>query len=60
VLHVQGIELLRDHPTILFGQGDSAKSYLALWIAGTLAEQGLRVGLFDWELSGQRPPAQQR
>jgi hypothetical protein len=51
-LCVQGINLLREHPTVFFGDGGSAKSYLALWIAGQMAQKGLRVAMFDWELSG--------
>ena len=49
---VEGLQLLKDHPVILFGDGGAAKSYLALYLAGRLAERGLRVGVFDWELSG--------
>jgi len=36
-------------PTILFGDGGCAKSYLALYIAGRLNQKGLAVGYFDWE-----------
>lgn len=49
---VDGIALPRKHPAILFGDGGSAKSYTALYIAGRLALQGVPVALFDWELSG--------
>lgn len=49
---VSGISLPRKHPSILFGDGGSAKSYMALYIAGQLAIQGVPVALFDWELSG--------
>ena len=52
-IDVDGIPLLRDHPTIFFGDGGSAKSLLALWRAGRLDQQAYRVGLFDWELSGE-------
>jgi transposase len=38
---------------ILFGDGGAAKSYLALYLAGRMAERGLSVGLFDWELAGE-------
>ena len=34
---VAGLPILKSHPTILFGDGASGKSYLALWIAGTIA-----------------------
>jgi hypothetical protein len=38
------------HGTILFGDGGAAKSYFALFTAGRLAQTGVRVGFFDWEL----------
>ena len=47
---VLGFTLPRSHPAILFGDGGSAKSYLGLYILGRLAQAGVRVGLFDWEL----------
>lgn len=50
---VHGIALPRTHPSILFGDGGSAKSYTALYLAGVLALQGVAVALFDWELSGE-------
>jgi len=34
---ISGLPILRSHPTILFGDGASGKSYLSLWIAGTIA-----------------------
>lgn len=52
-LQVDGFPLLARHPTILFGDGGSAKSYLALYLAGRLDQAGSRVGLFDWELAGE-------
>jgi hypothetical protein len=52
-IDVGGFCLLRRHPTVLFGDGGSAKSYFALHIAGALAERGFSVALFDWELSGE-------
>ena len=36
---------------ILFGDGGSAKSYLALHIAATLASRGIKVLYADWEFS---------
>ena len=51
-LEVDGLPLLAGHPAFWFGDGGTAKSYLALYVAGRLAERGLRVGLFDWELGG--------
>jgi hypothetical protein len=53
VLTVDGLTLLRRHPVVLFGDGGAAKSYLALYLGGRLAQQGLRVALFDWELAGE-------
>lgn len=50
---VDGWSLLQDHPTIAFGDGGSLKSYLALYAAGRLAQQGTRVLLLDWELDGE-------
>jgi hypothetical protein len=52
-LNVEGLYLLRRHPTILFGDGGAAKSYLGLYLAGRLAERGIQVALFDWELAGE-------
>ncbi len=52
-VRIDDIRLPRRHPAIIFGDGGSAKSYLALYVLGTLAQQGMRVGLFDWELSGE-------
>lgn len=48
---VDGLVLPRRHPAILFGDGGSAKSYLALWLAGRLSEQGVLPAIFDWELA---------
>ena len=43
----------RRHPTIIFGDGGATKSYTALYLAGRMAEQGMVVALFDWELAGE-------
>ncbi|MBA3887604.1 MAG: AAA family ATPase [Acidobacteria bacterium] len=53
VIEIDGLPLYQRHPIILFGDGGSAKSYLALYLAGRLAQEGRRVGLFDWELAGE-------
>jgi hypothetical protein len=50
VLQVDGWSLLARHYTILFGDGGTAKSTLALYAAGRLAQQGKRVLYLDWEL----------
>jgi 5S rRNA maturation endonuclease (ribonuclease M5) len=52
-IRLDDIRLPRRHPTIIFGDGGSAKSYLALYLLGKLAQQGLRVALFDWEMAGE-------
>jgi len=49
---VEGLPLLRQHPVFFFGDGGALKSYLGLYLAGHLAQRGVRVALFDWELSG--------
>lgn len=53
LLDVDGLRLLKRHPVIVFGDGGAAKSYLSLYVAGRLAQRGLRVGLADWELAGE-------
>jgi hypothetical protein len=50
MIEVASLVIPKRHPTILFGDGGSVKSYLALYIAGLLAEHEIRVALFDWEL----------
>lgn len=53
LLDIDGLRLLKRHPVIIFGDGGAAKSYLSLYVAGRLAQRGLRVALFDWELAGE-------
>jgi len=50
---IDGWRLLRDHATICFGDGGSAKSYLALYVGGRLAARGVTVLYADWELGGE-------
>lgn len=52
-IEIEGLTLPRRHPAILFGDGGAAKSYTALWLAGRLAQSGIAVALFDWELAGE-------
>lgn len=52
-IRVDGLVFPKRHPSILFGDGGAAKSYTALYIGGTLAQRGLTVALFDWELCGE-------
>lgn len=47
-----GFRLLKRHPTVLFGNGASGKSYYAMWLAGNLAKAGINVLYCDWELAG--------
>jgi hypothetical protein len=47
---IGGVRLPKRHPSILFGDGGTGKSLLGLYVLGRLAERGLPVGLFDWEL----------
>jgi hypothetical protein len=52
-IEVDGFALPRRHSTIVFGDGGASKSYTALYLAGRMAKQGIRVALFDWELAGE-------
>jgi hypothetical protein len=52
LIRVFGFQLPRRHPSIVFGDGGSTKSLLALHIGGLLARDGYRVLLADWELDG--------
>jgi hypothetical protein len=52
-LEIDGLPLPERHPTILFGDGGTGKSYLALYIAGRLAQLGVRPALLDWELGAE-------
>ncbi|KAB2969563.1 MAG: AAA family ATPase [Thermoanaerobaculia bacterium] len=52
-LEVDGLPLLARHPMIVFGDGGTAKSMLALYLAGRLAQRGKNVGFFDWELAAE-------
>jgi hypothetical protein len=50
---VNGWPWPRDHAMMTFADGGALKSYLALYGAGVLSQQGVRVGYADWELSGE-------
>jgi hypothetical protein len=52
MIEVTGLALPKRHPSVVFGDGGAGKSYLALYLAGCIAEQSVSVGLFDWELAG--------
>lgn len=45
----EGVRLPTKHPTIIFGDGGSAKSYFALYWAGQMVERGMQVLYCDWE-----------
>jgi hypothetical protein len=51
-ISAEGLVLPKRHPSIVFGDGGTGKSYLALYVAGRIAEKGASVALFDWELAG--------
>jgi hypothetical protein len=52
-IEIEGLALLERHPTIWFGDGGVGKSLLGLYIAGRLAQRGIRTALFDWELAAE-------
>ena len=56
---VLGIRLPKEHPSAIFGPGDSLKSYLELKIANEQARAGTRVAIFDWELDSHEHRARQ-
>jgi hypothetical protein len=51
-LDVDGLVLPQLHPSVIFGDGGAVKSYTGLYFAGRLAQRGMTVALFDWELVG--------
>jgi len=53
VWQMHGWAIPKYHPAILFGDGGSMKSYLALYAAGVIAGQGVPVLYADWELDGE-------
>lgn len=50
---LHGWRLPRHHAAILFGDGGSLKSYLALYAAGRISAQGTPCLYCDWELDGE-------
>ena len=50
---VEGVSLLKQHPVILFGDGGTAKSFTALYLAGVLEQAGTKVLYCDWECGGE-------
>ncbi len=49
---VDGLALLTDHANGIFAPGGVGKSLLALYLAGRLNQQGVKVGFADSELEG--------
>lgn len=48
---VEGLPILVSDPMVLFGDSACGKSFLALWVAGELANRGIKVLYVDWEFS---------
>ncbi|MCL4848101.1 MAG: hypothetical protein KJ066_16285 [Acidobacteria bacterium] len=48
---VAGLRILREHPTMIYGQGDSLKSFVMAYVLGSLQRQGVRTLLVDWEMT---------
>ena len=48
--HVAGLRLAKRQPVIAFGDGATAKSLVAMYIAGTLQSRGTQVLFCDWEM----------
>lgn len=49
---VDDFPVLKYLPTVIYGLGDSGKSAMAMYFAGSLALAGVRVLYADWEMSG--------
>ena len=45
-----GFPILPKHPSILFGDGGTGKSTIALYLAGELEKRGISTLYLDWEL----------
>ncbi len=46
-----GLTVLKRHPTVFFGKGAAGKSYVAMWVAGFIAQHDVNVLYLDWELT---------
>jgi hypothetical protein len=53
MIDIDRLVIPRHHPTILFGDGGTCKSYIALRLLGKLAEVGVPVIYIDWEFDRQ-------
>jgi hypothetical protein len=49
-LSIAGFPILRNHASIVFGDGGTGKSTLALFFAGELERRGVSTLYLDWEL----------
>src|SRR5262245_51646166 len=49
-IYPAGLKIPFKEATILYGDSDSCKSYLSLFLAGELARKGHRVLMCDWEM----------
>lgn len=49
---IEGFPVLLKHPSIIFGNGGTGKSLIALWLSGQLGARGYNVLWCDWELDG--------
>jgi len=52
-IDIDGLILPQRHPSMIFGDGGTVKSYTSLYAAGRMAQNGSRVGYFDWELAAE-------
>jgi hypothetical protein len=52
-LRIDRLTLPRRHPAILFGDGGTGKSLIALNVAGQLAQAGMTVLYADWEFAAE-------
>jgi hypothetical protein len=50
VIAIDGFPILRRHPSILFADGGTGKSTLALYFAGELERRGVSTLYLDWEM----------
>lgn len=53
VFDVHGLRLPKRHPTMLYGLGDSFKSYILAMILGELELRGERTMLIDYEMTAE-------
>jgi len=50
-IEIAGLPLLEHMPNLVFGDGDSLKSFLAVFLAGEMARRGRTVGYVDAEFT---------